>query len=160
MDAHQLVYEVQSRLGGITEGEARAAIYATLRALSEHMQPVDRGVVAGALPPPFAAVLDEAAERGPHDLTSFCARVAALAKVSPGFAASRATAVCRALMVHLDEQRRAHLALALWPQLLRPGQLGRDSLPAPEKRALLRPPRNRRDFRADIRADRRRTNQP
>lgn len=120
MDGRQLVFEVQARLGGTTERDALTAIAATLRALSEHMQPVDRGAVASALPPPFAEMLEEGGDRGPYDLRSFCERVAALARVSTPFAARHAAAVCRTLMGHLDEQQRAHLALALWPQLLRP----------------------------------------
>ncbi len=120
MQFDELIAEVRGRMGGATREDAVKAIHATLAILAEHMNRGDVEAVAARLPEPFGATMRVNALDMNHDLRSFYARVAAQEHVPLGYAVEHAQAVCRALMLLLDEQARAHLSIHVWPELLRP----------------------------------------
>ncbi len=145
MDQAQLLEDIQTRMGGASEAQAERAVVATLSGLAEVVRTVDLEPLAQALPRCYAQVLyqrhrdasetlrsgdrrvSSAAVGNPQcgpdrqvDLATFFARVASREGVPIGYAMEHAQAVCRALWGLIDEQARAQLSIALWPELLRP----------------------------------------
>ncbi len=120
MNQLELLEDIKIRMGGASDEQADRALVATLSGLGEVVRAVDLEPLAAALPRRYAAVLREHRRDPSVDLATFFRRVATREQVGLGYATEHAQAVCRALWRHIDEQARAQLSIALWPELLRP----------------------------------------
>ena len=96
---------------------ASRAIVATLHVLGERLTDDEASLVAAALPPDLARVIEQREYESDFDAAELYRRVAAIAKASPGDAREQVDVVLRVIADLLSDEARARVMRALPPEL-------------------------------------------